>query len=239
MNLPSPATWTHVVYVGLFWLFAISPPLFAQNWTIQTGSNITQYQFTNSSGTQLASIRPSSGRHLEIGYQKILLDTSKLLLKTNGAAVYFANHSRQAKLLSMLRLGINVSSNQFNALGNIGISQFAYQTEFVGIGLQGGFQLPFGKKIALEAMGKMNGHSLMQGNQVIDTQNLDLTKDAQFNGLQVLAGYLIQFNYRINSIVGLHLGYQSMQSIGVSAVNNTQLTFKPQSAFVGIRLFPN
>ena len=88
-------------------------------------------------------------------------------------------------------------------------------------------------------MGKANAYSLIQGNQVIDIQNLDLRKDAQFNGIQVLGGYLIQVNYRINSFVGLHLGYQSLQSLGVSAVNNTQLAFQPQSAFVGLRLFPN
>ncbi len=239
MNLSSPVTWTHVVYVGLFWLFATSTPLVAQNWSIHTGSNLTQYHFTTSNGAQLASLRASAGRQLEISYQKVLLDTSKLLLKTNGAAVYFANHSTQAKLLSMLRLGIQASSDQFNAYGIAGISQFSYQTEFVGVGIQGGIQLPISKKISVEAMGKANAYSLIQGNQVIDIQNLDLRKDAQFNGIQVLGGYLIQVNYRINSFVGLHLGYQSLQSLGVSAVNNTQLAFQPQSAFVGLRLFPN
>lgn len=239
MNLSSPAAWTHVVSVGIFWLFATSSPLVAQNWSIHSGSNLTQYQFTNSSGAQLASLRASTGRNLEVSYQKVLLDTSKLLLKTNGAAVYFTNHNTQAKLLSMLRLGIQASSDQFNTYGSAGISQFSYQTEFVGVGIQGGIQLPISKKISLEAMGKANAYYLIQGNQIIDIQNLDLSKDAQFNGLQVLAGYLVQFNYRINSFVGLHLGYQSMQSMGVSTVNNTQLAFKPQSAFVGIRLFPN
>jgi hypothetical protein len=239
MNLSSPATWTHVVSVGIIWLFAISPPLHAQNWSIQTGTNITQYQFATSSGSKLSSLRPSPGRNLAFSYQKVLLDTSKLLLKTNQSAVYFANHSIQAKLLSMLRLGVQVSSEQFNASGNVGISQFAYQTEFIGIGIQGGLQLPIGKKLSIEVAGKLNSQYLVQGAQRIDSQQFDLKKDAQFNGVQLLAGYVSQLNYRINTLAALHIGFQSLKSIGVSPVNSTELAFQPATVFVGIRLFPN
>lgn len=239
MNLYSPAAWTHVVYVCLLWLFAISPPLHAQNWSIHVGTNLTKYQFTNSEGKTLDALRPSSGRHLEIGYQKVLLDTSKLLLKTNKSAVYFTTHQTQAKLLSMLRLGVQLSSDQYNAAGNAGINQFTYHTEYVGIGLHAGFQLPISKKTSLEVLGKLNGQYLIQGTQRLDTQLLDLRTDSQFNGLQVLAGYVVQLNYRINSMAGLHLGFQSMQSMGVSEVNGTLLAFQPATVFVGIRLFPN
>lgn len=239
MNLSSPATWTHVVSVGIIWLVAISPPLHAQNWSIQSGTNITQYQFITSSGTKLASLRPSPGRHLALSYQKVLLDTSKLLLKSNQSAVYFTNHRTQAKILSILRLGIQLSSDQYNAAGNIGTNQFNYQTEYVGLGLHVGFQLPISKKTSLEVLGKLNGQSFIQGTQRLDTQLLDLRTDSQFNGLQILAGYVVQLNYRINSMAGLQLGFQSMQSIGVSAVNNTILAFQPATVFIGIRLFPN
>lgn len=239
MNLSSPAAWTHVVYVGIFWLVAISSPLHAQNWSIRLGTNVSTYQFTNSVGGSLESLRPSSGRHLEISYQKILLDTSKLLLKTNRSAVYFTNHSTQAKLISMLRVGVQLSADQFNTSGNVNSSQIAYQTDFIGVGLHGGMQIPFSKKTSLEVQGKLQGQLLIDGVQTIDTQFLDLQNDSQFNGLQTLAGYVVQLNHRINSYTGILLGFQSMKSIGVSAVNNTTLAFQPNTFFVGIRLFTN
>ena len=239
MKLPSPATWTHVVFVGIISIFAISPPLHAQNWSIQSGINITHYQFTTSSGTQLASLRPSPGRNIALSYQKVLLDTSKLLLKTNRSAVYFANHSTQAKLVSMLRLGFQLSSEQLNTSGSASISQFAYQTEFAGIGIQAGLQIPIRKKLSIEVAGKLNSQYLIQGTQRIDSQQFDLQQDPQFNGIQVLAGYLGQVNYRINTYAALHLGFQSLKSIGVSPVNSTKLAFQPATVFVGIRLFPN
>lgn len=239
MNLSSPATWTHVVSVGIIWLFAITPPLHAQNWSIQLGTNNTHYQFTNSLGTQVSSLRPSPGRHLELSYQKVLLDTSKLLLKSNRSALYFTNHSTQAKLVSMLRLGFQLSSEQLNASGNAGISQFAYQTEFAGIGIQAGLQIPIRKKLSVEVAGKLNSQYLIQGTQRIDSQQFDLLQDQQFNGLQLSAGYVTQVNYRINTLAALHLGFQSLKSIGVSAVNSTELAFQPATVFIGIRLFPN
>ena len=239
MNLPSPATWTHVVSVGIIWLFAITPPLHAQNWSIQLGTNNTHYQFTNSLGTQVSSLQPSPGRHLALSYQKVLLDTSKLLLKSNRSSLYFTNHSTQAKLVSMLRLGFQLSSEQLNASGNAGISQFAYQTEFAGIGIQAGLQIPIRKKLSVEVAGKLNSQYLIQGTQRIDSQQFDLLQDPQFNGLQLSAGYVTQVNYRINTLAALHLGFQSLKSIGVSAVNSTELAFQPATVFVGIRLFPN
>jgi hypothetical protein len=239
MKLSFLATWTHVVFVGIIWIFAFPPPIHAQNWSIQVGTNISQYHFTNSSGNKLESLRPSSGRHLELGYQKILLDTSKLLLKANAAAIYFTNHSTQAKLLSMFRFGGQLSSDQFNASGNAGINQFTYHTEYIGLGLHAGLQIPLSKKTSLEALGKINGQFLIQGTQTLDTQNLDLSKDPQFNGLQVLGGYVVQLNHRINSYAGIHLGFQSLKSIGVSPVNSTELAFQPNMVFVGIRLFTN
>jgi hypothetical protein len=239
MKLPSPATWTHVVSVGIIWIFAISPPLHAQNWSIQSGINTTSYQFTTSSGTQLAALRPSPGRYSALSYQKVLLDTAKLLLKTNRSAVYFANHSTQAKLVSMLRLGFQLSSEQLNTSGSASISQFAYQTEFAGIGIQAGLQIPIRKKLSIEVAGKLNSQYLIQGTQRIDSQEFDLLQDPQFNGIQLLAGYVGQVNYRINTYAALHLGFQSLQSIGVSPVNSTELAFQPATVFVGIRLFPN
>jgi hypothetical protein len=138
----------------------------------------------------------------------------------------------------MFRFGGQLTSDQFNATGNAGINQFTYQTEYVGLGLHAGLQIPVSKKTSLEALGKINGQLLIQGTQSI-TQNLDLSKDPQFNGMQILGGYVVQLNHRINSYAGLHLGFQSLQSLGVSPVNSTELAFQPNTIFIGIRLFTN
>ena len=68
--------------ISLFFLI-ISYAATAQQWSIQAGTNLTSFDFKNNAGNTLTGIKAGSGNIYSIQYQRKLVDTSALLLKSS------------------------------------------------------------------------------------------------------------------------------------------------------------
>ena len=219
----------HLGVVLLITCCIIIAPFFAhaQSWKWTVGSAITQYQFENSKGYQIDWMKPSSGLHVELAHEHVLLDTVRLISKFSKSAIYFSNRPKFAKSLSYLQYSIGLNYHQLNAIGDVQQIAFSYQTDFVGFSFALGPKYTFYKGWNLGISGVIMGQQLIAGNQLLSNRYYPLTQDSQFNSFKVFAGYQIELSKSINANVR-----------AFAQVRRTSSLFSPQSPTGRLDLMP-
>lgn len=192
----------------------------AQVWDVQVGSNMTDYNFTNSAGIKSNILKPLPGFNLKIGYQHIGVNSE--------------NAPDHKSKMGIFTFGIHLNYNQFNAAGIHGINQFSYKTGFLGADLNGGLNIPLFSGISVKGLLHISVNKLMHGQQMINNNNYDLMEVEQFNGLQFLNGYSVQINKTINPYVQIHIGYEKSKSVFMKPFQETILIFEPSSYSIGM-----
>ena len=192
----------------------------AQVWDVQIGSNMTQYNFINSAGTQLNSIKPLTGFHLQTGYQHIDVDS--------------INRPKTNSLLGIFTFGIHLNYNEFNAMGIKGNNFFNYQTNFLGLDFNGGINIPLFSGFSIQGLVNISANKLIYGHQMVNYDYYDLTEVPQFNGVQFLNGYSLKINKSVNPYIQIHIGYEKSESVFIKPFNGTTLSFEPTSFLIGI-----
>ena len=192
----------------------------AQVWDIQIGSNMTHYDFINTAGVHLNSIKPISGFHLQTGYQHIAVDSS--------------GRRNVNSLLGIFTFGIHLNYNEFNAMGIKGPNLFNYQTNFLGLDFNGGINIPLFSGFSISGLLHISANKLIYGYQMVNNDYHDLTEVPQFNEAQFLTAYSIQLNKSVNPFIQIHIGYKKSDSVFIKPFNGTTLSFEPTSFLIGI-----
>jgi hypothetical protein len=188
-------------------LLLISISSFAQSYKVSVGSNITNYEFANSAGTNPISLRSESGLALGL--------------------------SRELSLSKVFVLDLGLAYNQFNAVGDIQNIPLAYSTDFIGLSLGVGPSLSLGNGFVFSAKAVASASGMVKGNQFIQNRYVDLFADKQFNSLRTLYGYSFEINKQINEQVGVFAKYQHLDSYNFGS---STLNFIPSTFSIGISL---
>jgi hypothetical protein len=201
--------------IGIALLAFISFSTQAQVWDVQIGSNMTHYDFINTAGSHVISIKPVTGFHMQTGYQYIDIDSS-------GSSK------------GILTFGVHLNYNEFNAMGTMGPNLFNYETNFLGLDLNGGINIPLFSGFSIRGLLHISANKLIYGYQMVNNDYHDLTEAPQFNDIQILNGYSLQVNKRVNPFIQIHVGYKKSDSIFIKPFNGTSLSFEPATLLVGI-----
>ena len=210
----------------------------AQNWSFNLGTNLTSFDFKNTSGQPLQGIKAGSGSTYSIQYLQKLVDTTALLLRASPKTIFLNQRPSLAKLLSKFYFGGGFQFNQFNAVGDAVNVAYSYQTDYVGIGGSFLFQQPIYKNTSIQVGIALQVNQLIHGNQWVNNQFLDLRQDKQFNGLLVMGAYQLGFVQKITEGLSFCINYQVSSSLNPIESNKTSLGFNPSSFLIGITYQP-
>lgn len=208
----------------------------AQTYNLSVGTNIATYQFKNSDGVDIDFLKRGSGSHFKIGTEFKLLDTSSNYSSSSSKAIYFSQHTRLAKLLSLMQVDLHVEANQINAVGDNQNIAFSYQTNFIGLSGGLGIQTPRVKNWTLGMNGRLAVHKLIQGNQALGSRYIDLTNDSQFSDIQVFVGLSGQLEKKLNERLFAFMDYQQMQTLHKQQAGKTNLNFQTGTVSFGIKI---
>ena len=210
----------------------------AQNWSFNLGTNLTSFDFKNTSGQALQGIKAGSGSTYSIQYTRKLVDTTALLLGVSPKTIFLNQRPKLAKLLSKFYFGGGIQFNQFNTVGDAVNVAYSYQTDYVGIGGSFQFLQPIYKNTAVQVGLGLQVNQLIHGNQWVNNQYLDLRQDKQFNSPLVMGVYQLGIVQKISDGLSFSLNYQLSSSLNPIESNKTSLSFKPSSFLIGITYQP-
>jgi hypothetical protein len=91
-------------------------------------------------------------------------------------------------------------------------------------------------KFSLNLQGIASVNKIMHGNQLLMNRYVDLTEDAQFAQVKMMAGYGAEFEKRFSDKLAGFFSYQQTQTMNSNPVGQSTLHFKPTIFSVGIRL---
>lgn len=194
----------------VFIFFLSNFSLKAQGLYLSSGLNITQYDFKSTDNLPL-EFNSKTSQFYELGY------TFKL------------KNER-------LQYGLGLALNRFNS--SAGDSANGYEWETTYMGLNNHFQYVIFpniiKKMSLNAGLQMQVMHIINGEQKINTETFDLTKESEFKGLWLQPGFITTAKYFITEDIQLSLGYN--YSVGFNLSNNTdeKLKFNNQQIRFGL-----
>lgn len=209
---------------------------YAQSWKWAIGNNITQYAFKTSSGIPVDMLKPSSGLHIQLAHEHVLLDTVRLISKFSKSAIFFSQNLKIAKVMSYFTYEIGLKYDQWNAVGDVQQIAFAYQTDFLGAQIGLGPTIPIYRGWFISTKGLLSGHKLLAGNQLVGARYYSLTIDDQFTPIKFLWGYHVEVVKRINTQLSAFAAYQRMQTTSSTTTATGSLGIQPTTISFGIKL---
>jgi hypothetical protein len=223
----------------VFILFCVynTAPAQAQQFKLTQGIAITEFNYQNEQGQNLQGLKSGSGLAISLAFHKAsLVDSAKYKLDQTPFAIYLGQNPKVAKLLSLINYDLGLQFSQLNAVGDIQNIAFSYQTDYLGLHGKLGVRIPLPWKFSLNLQGIASVNKIMHGNQLLMNRYVDLTEDAQFAQVKMMAGYGAEFEKRFSDkLVGL-FSYQKTQTMNSNPVGQSTLHFKPTIFSVGIRL---
>jgi hypothetical protein len=219
-------------------LFAlISIQAQAQQFKLNQGIAITEFNYQNEQGQNVRGLKSGSGLAISLAFHKAsLVDSAKYKLDQTPFAIYLGQNPTVAKLLSLINYDLGLQFTQLNAVGDIQNNAFSYQTDFIGLHGKLGVRIPLPWKFSLNLQGIASVNKIVHGNQLLMNHYVDLTEDAQFAQIKIMAGYGAEFEKRFSDKLVGFFSYQQTQTLNSNPVGQSTLHFKPTLFSVGIRL---
>lgn len=185
--------------------------IYSQDLNITTGTNFTEYNYTNSSGEENPNLNSSSGSFFEVSY-----------------SVPFNNTNN-------FKYVLGVTLNQFNATGGDFLNNYSWNTNYLGIisGVKYKVTRP-GNNIQVDFKGGFNLNKIIDGQQKINGQTFDLTQEKEFSsvGIQPFIGFETAFF--VSNYVGITMGYSVSKNLSVSNGSPEDLSFNNSRIEFGI-----
>ena len=220
----------------LFAFFLISNLVFAQQFKLTQGIAITQFNYQNDQGQNIQGLKSGSGLAFSLAFHKAsLVDSAKYKLEQTPLAIYWGQNPKVAKLLSLINYDLGLQFTQLNAVGDIQNNAFSYQTDYIGLHGKLGVRIPLPAKFSINLQGIVSVNKIVHGNQLLINRYIDLTEDAQFAALKIMAGYGAEFEKRFSDKLAGFISYQQTQTMNSNPVGKSTLHFKPTMFSIGIR----
>ena len=209
----------------------------AQQFKLTQGIAITQFNYKNDQGQNVQGLKSGSGLAFGLAFHKAsLVDSSKYKLDQTPFAIYLGQNPKVAKLLSLINYDLGLQFTQLNAVGDIQNNAFSYQTDYIGLHGKLGIRIPLPAKLSLNLQGIASVNKIVHGNQLLINRYIDLTDDAQFAQIKMMAGYGAEFEKRFSDKLVGFFSFQQTQTLNSNPVGLSTLNFKPSMFSVGIRL---
>jgi len=209
----------------------------AQQFKLTQGIAITQFNYQNEQGQTVQGLKSGSGLAFALAYHKAsLVDSAKYKLDQTPFAIYLGQNPTVAKMLSLINYDLGLQFTQLNAVGDIQNNAFSYQTDYIGLHGKLGVRIPLPWKFSLNLQGIASVNKIVHGNQLLMNHYVDLSEDAQFAQIKIMAGFGAEFEKRFSDkLVGIFT-YQQTRTLNSNPVGQSTLNFKPTIFSVGIRL---
>ena len=209
----------------------------AQQFKLTQGIAITEFNYQNEQGQNVQGLKSGSGLAFALAFHKAsLVDSAKYKLDQTPFAIYLGQNPKIAKLLSLINYDLGLQFTQLNAVGDIQNNAFSYQTDYIGLHGKLGIRIPLPWKFSLNLQGIASVNKIVHGNQLLMNRYVDLTEDAQFAQIKIMAGYGAEFEKRFSDKLVGFFSYQQTQTLNSNPVGQSTLHFKPTVFSVGIRL---
>ena len=224
-------------FVILLFCVYYTIPAQAQQFKLTQGIAITQFNYQNEQGQNVQGLKSGSGLAISLAFHKAsLVDSAKYKLDQTPFAIYLGQNPKVAKLLSLINYDLGLQFSQLNAVGDIQNNAFSYQTDYIGLHGKLGVRIPLPWKFSLNLQGIASVNKIVHGNQLLMNRYVDLTEDAQFAQIKMMAGYGAEFERRFSEKLVGFFSYQQTQTLNSNPVGQSTLHFKPTMFSVGIRL---
>ena len=224
-------------FVLIFLCVYNATPACAQQFKLTQGIAITQFNYQNEQGQNVQGLKSGSGLAFALAFHKAsLVDSAKYKLDQTPFAIYLGQNPTVAKLLSLINYDLGLQFTQLNAVGDIQNNAFSYQTDYVGFQGKLGVRIPLPWKFSINLQGIASVNKIVHGNQLLINRYIDLTDDAQFAQIKMMAGYGAEFEKRFSDKLVGFFSYQQTQTLNSNPVGLSTLHFKPTIFSVGIRL---
>jgi hypothetical protein len=191
-------------------LLLLSTSSKAQELYFSTGLNLTTYDFKSTDNLPL-EFKTKSSQFYELGYVFKLMDDK-------------------------LHYSAGLSINGFDATAGDSANHYEWETTYLGFNNQLKYiiipsdRMPFELSTGLQ----MQLMHIINGEQKINGESFDLTKEKEFSGFWIQPGAIITAKYFISDDWQLSLGYN--YSVGMNVSNSTEekLKFNNQQIRFGI-----
>ena len=220
----------------IFILCCMALPTIAQQFKLNQGVAITQFNYQNEQGQNFQGLKPGSGLAFSLAFHKAsLVDSVKYRTEQTPLAITLGQNPTIAKLLSMVNYDLGLQFTQLNAVGDIQNNAFSYQTDYLGIQGKLGFRISLPAKFSINLQGIASVNKIVHGNQLIMNRYVDLTEDAQFSPFKIMGGYGVELERRFSDKLAGFFAYQQTQTLNSNPVGQSTLKFNPSTFSVGIR----
>ena len=201
----------------LFLLLFSGGCLQAQELFFTTGKNFTKYDYKNSFGMSNPNLRNGDGSSFQLG-----LGYNLKIFNTSDEFSY----------------AISLVYNQWNAVGSSRTSNYAWNTNYLGIQNELNYILyqDYDSFIIKTKLGCATS-TIIKGEQYINNLMYDIANQEEFKGIVVQPNIGIDFYYSINLGIGISIGYEYSKAFNVSNTSAEKLSFSNNQIHFGLQ-FP-
>ena len=168
--------------------------------------------------------------------------TDTLPLKFNSKTSSFYELGYGIKMMDdRIRYGVGLAVNGFDATAGDSANYYEWKTTYMGLNNQLQYVIIPSERSPIELSGglQMQLMHIINGEQKINGEQFDLTKEKEFTGLWIQPGAIITAKYFVSDDWQLSLGYNYSTSINVSNSTEEKLKFNNQQIRFGIHLLVN
>ena len=192
--------------------------LFSQNIFLNTGVNLTTYDYKNSSGGSSENVLSSNGMFYELGYS-VPLDFSK---RSRGWGRY-----------SRMQFETSFTLNDYNATGGNSLDNYDWNSQYAGLRTGVEYMVFPNNTVTLSVEGSFGFETLLNGKQKIGGETFNLKDSEEFNGLFITPKFGLNAVYNVTEDVGLSGGLHFSKALSMKGesrnetlqFNNTHFSF--------------
>ena len=199
-----------IILIPLLFLFTIQ--FNAQEMELLVRRNFTTYDYTNSDGESNPNLEGASGSYIEVSYN--------VPFKNRNQNFYYS-------------LGLTL--NQFNATGGDYVSNYSWDTNYLGI--KSGLKYFFTNSSSFIKAAAKTGfgiNRIINGQQKINGATFDLTNEEEFTAVSVQPYIGLELKYEVTSGILIGVGYNYSKSFAVANGDEENLNFNNSRFEFGI-----